>query len=95
MAAKVFNDGKMIEQLPGFMGIAHLRYPTAGTNAQSEAQPVSCPFKPLSTASYRCWFHSQEYLLPEVDIDLGARDRDMLLLQCSTTDWCINVVLCE
>lgn len=40
LASKVFNEGERIAELPGFMGVGHLRYPTMGTASGSEAQPL-------------------------------------------------------
>ncbi len=40
LATKVFNDGERIAELPGFMGVGHLRYPTMGSASGSEAQPL-------------------------------------------------------
>ncbi|KAG8428728.1 hypothetical protein J3459_002465 [Metarhizium acridum] len=46
LASEVFSDGRRLQQLPGYMGIGHVRYPTMGTASASEAQPlyVNAPF---------------------------------------------------
>jgi len=36
MASKVFQDGDRVPDLPGFMGVGHLRYPTGQLSVSSQ-----------------------------------------------------------
>lgn len=33
LASRVFEEGKRVAELPGYAGLSHLRYPTAGTSS--------------------------------------------------------------
>ncbi|OAQ97594.1 hypothetical protein LLEC1_04014 [Akanthomyces lecanii] len=71
MASKVFQEpASLVDNLPGFAGISHVRYPTAGTSSASEAQPFyDSPFG-LSLAVNGNLVNSEEL---RVFLDLEAR----------------------
>ena len=70
LASKVFNDGERIPDLPGFMGVGHVRYPTMGRASWSEAQPlfVNSPYgvcmSRLSSPNSEALLHSFRHSPP-------------------------------
>ncbi|TVY20791.1 Amidophosphoribosyltransferase [Lachnellula arida] len=75
LASKVFRDGAIIPELPGFMGLGHLRYPTAGTSSNAESQPFYVSSNLLDTEKLK------EYLDFEAHRHINTDSDSEIMLQ--------------
>ncbi|TVY89146.1 Amidophosphoribosyltransferase [Lachnellula willkommii] len=75
LASKVFRYGAIIPELPGFVGLGHLRYPTAGTSSNAESQPFYVSSNLLDTEKLK------EYLDFEAHRHINTDSDSEIMLQ--------------
>ncbi|KAG4421699.1 hypothetical protein IFR04_005199 [Cadophora malorum] len=75
LACKVFRDGALLPELPGFMGLGHLRYSTAETSSNAESQPFYVSSNLLDTDKLK------EYLNQEAHRHINTDSDSEIMLQ--------------